>query len=147
MQMFGNAKRWALAAALSTVVAASAWAAGAAGKWTWTQKRGQNEVTMNLELKQDGDKLTGTCSTDYFGAAPPTGTIDGKNVTFSIDVQGMTFTMSGTIDGDKMSGKIDPDVGTWTGTRAIVGSVVEIRPDRLEFVEKADSGALRGRYL
>jgi hypothetical protein len=103
------------------------------GKWQLSLTTPHGPMEGSLDLKQDGDKLTGTCTTDYFGAAPLSGTIDGKKVSFSIDVQGMTFTMSGTIDADKMTGKIDPDVGAWTATRAIVGSVVDIRSDTLEF--------------
>lgn len=60
--MIITAKRWAAAAALVVLLAAAAWAAdaNATGKWTWTVKFGDNEVMQSVELKQDGEKLTGT---------------------------------------------------------------------------------------
>ncbi len=57
--MARNARVALGALALSMVLAVSVWAADATGKWTWTQRRQNNDVTMTLELKQDGEKLTG----------------------------------------------------------------------------------------
>src|SRR5690348_2522724 len=52
-------KIWGAAALLSLALTAAALAADATGKWTYTQKRGQQEVKRTVELKQDGEKLTG----------------------------------------------------------------------------------------
>jgi len=52
--------RWIAVAALTLFVSALAWAAAADGKWTWKQMGQNGEVAMTLELKQDGEKLTGS---------------------------------------------------------------------------------------
>ena len=45
------------------VVALAVFAADATGKWTFEQQgRGGNAVTVTLNLKQDGSKLTGNLS-------------------------------------------------------------------------------------
>jgi len=51
-----------IAAAVLTIIAtAAAYAADCSGKWTWKQMgQGGNEVAMILELKQEGEKVTGT---------------------------------------------------------------------------------------
>jgi hypothetical protein len=53
-------KSWAAAAALSLLTAASALAADVSGKWTWTLMFQDNQIMQTLELKQEGEKLTGT---------------------------------------------------------------------------------------
>jgi hypothetical protein len=50
-----------VAAGLTVLMAVCAWAAvDVSGKWTWTQRFGDNEVMNTMELKQEGEKLTGT---------------------------------------------------------------------------------------
>jgi hypothetical protein len=100
-------------------------APNAAGHWQLSASTPHGTVNGSLDIKQDGDKLSGTCSTDHFEGAALTGSIDGKRISFTIDVQGMTFTMTGTLDGDKISGTIEPDAGTWTATRATLGNVAD----------------------
>src|SRR4051794_38183276 len=125
-------------------------AANLGGKWQLALTTPHGPMTGSLDLKQDGDKVSGTCTTERFGAAPLTGSTDGKTVSFSIEVQGMTFSMSGTVNGEKMSGTIDPDVGSWSATRDapaaatgfVLGSVADIHPDSLEFVIKLDNGVM-----
>lgn len=60
--MITTATRAAVAAFLGLVLTVAAWAAdaNATGKWNWTVKFGDNEVMQSVELKQDGEKLTGT---------------------------------------------------------------------------------------
>ncbi len=87
------------------------------GKWHLTAGTPHGPMEGALDIQQDGDKLTGTCSTDHFGPVPLNGSVDGKKVSISIEVQGMTFTMSGVVDGDRISGSIDPDIGAWSATR------------------------------
>jgi hypothetical protein len=54
--MLRSVKSWAVAAALTVLVATSVWAADASGKWSWKSHSG---ATFYLDLKQDGEKLTG----------------------------------------------------------------------------------------
>ena len=101
-------KRWIGAALLAATVAAAAWAADANGKWTWTQKRGQNDVAMTLELKQDGDKVTGTLGAGERKTEIKEGAIKDNEVTFVIvrnrNGQESRTTYKGKIDGDKITG-------------------------------------------
>ena len=92
-------------------------AANAGGKWQLSASTPHGAVSGSLDLKQDGDKLSGTCSTDHFESATVTGSVDGKKVSLSIEVNGMSITMAGVLEDDKMSGTIEPDFGTWSATR------------------------------
>ena len=92
-------------------------AANVAGTWQLSLATPHGPVSGGLDIHQDGNKLSGTCSSDHFEAVPLTGSIDGMKVVISIDVHGMAFELNGVLDGDKLSGTIDPDFGTWTGTR------------------------------
>jgi hypothetical protein len=103
---------WAGAAALSVLVSVAAWAADAGGKWTWMQRgQGGNETKMLLELKQDGEKLTGTLTRE--GADQKTeikeGTIKNNEVSFVVVRQfnGNEFKISykGKLEGDTITGK------------------------------------------
>src|ERR1044071_8869083 len=58
--MVRRVKQFVLAGALTAFVASAVWAAAVDGKWTWKQMGQNGEVAINLELKQDGEKLTGT---------------------------------------------------------------------------------------
>ena len=78
------------------------------GKWLLAADAGGQVIYIAADLKQEGDKFTGTTSSDMGG-----GTIDGGKVTdksytatLHATVQGsvVDFAMSGTVDGDKMSG-------------------------------------------
>lgn len=109
--MMHNAVRWTCAAGLAVCVAAAAWAADATGKWTWMQ-RGQNntEVQINLELKQQGEKLTGTYQRGADGQKTEIkeGTIKENQVSFLIvrEFNGQEFkiTYKGKLEGDSITG-------------------------------------------
>jgi hypothetical protein len=103
---------------------------GGAWQISWQGRGGSQEATMQIE--QDGTKLRGTFQ-DSGGSSSVTGSIAGKSVSFSVQVQGrpMTLAFTGTIDGDKMSGTFQPQGGgggrggrgggqenhTWSGVR------------------------------
>ncbi len=123
--------------------------AGPAGKWQLTFNTPHGVMNGTLDIKQAGNKLSGTCASDHFGSVPLAGSVDGKKISIDIEVQGMAFKMIGTLDADKMSGTIEPDFGTWSATRDsssavrfVLGSIDGIKPDTLEFAVKPDSGAL-----
>lgn len=70
--------------AMSALLAASAWAADATGKWVGKVEtpNGSRDVTFNL--KQDGDKLTGS-TTGRQGEVPISdGTVKGEDVAFTV---------------------------------------------------------------
>jgi len=112
--MLRNATRWAAAAALTAFVASVAWAAAADGKWTFKQRGRQQgaEVTMTLELKADGEKLTGTLMRE--GSDMKTeikeGKITGQDISFVVvrEFNGMErkTVYKGKIDGDAIKGNV-----------------------------------------
>jgi len=106
--MVRSVKVWAAAAALSVIVVASAWAADAGGKWKWSQMRGQNTVEMVLELKLDGEKLTGNVTAGDMKTEIKEGTVKDGNVSFVVEreINGMTrkTTYKGKVDGDSIKG-------------------------------------------
>jgi hypothetical protein len=108
---------FAIAAANGNHPVFAAEAAHVGGKWQLSASTPHGPVTGSLDIKQDGDKLSGTCSTDHFEGASITGSVEGNKVSISIEVNGTTVTMMGAVDEDKMSGTIEPDFGSWTATR------------------------------
>jgi hypothetical protein len=77
------------------------------GKWTCVADAGQ-PLTINMELKQDGENLTGTTVSDLGNGKIDGGKVTGKTFTATLhaDIQGqpVDFKMDGTLDGDKITG-------------------------------------------
>jgi hypothetical protein len=96
-----------------------------AGKWTMTLEMAMGNGTPALEIKQEGEKLTGTY-TGRYGSAPLTGTLKDLGVTFKVnlvaegtDVE-MVFTGEVTPDGTAMRGSASlgpAGDATWIATR------------------------------
>ena len=95
-----------------------------AGTWLLTVETAQGSGTPSLTLKQDGEKLTGTYSSQVFGEQQVTGTIKGNAITFgftaTIEGTTLTVTYSGTVEKDTMKGTVslgDLGEGTFTGKK------------------------------
>jgi len=79
------------------------------GKWTMTLERETGSSTPTLELKQEGEKLSGTYI-GYYGKFPITGTVKAREINFTVkmNIEGMEVAMSfgGEIaaDGQMMGG-------------------------------------------
>jgi hypothetical protein len=94
-------------------------ALSATGNWSWTApgRDGGEGRKMTLELKQDGEKLTGKLSSPGRdgGAARETeisdGSVKGTDVTFSVtrEFNGnkMTSKYSGKLTADAITGKVE----------------------------------------
>lgn len=127
--MFTSVRRWAAVTALTAVVATAAWAADASGKWTWTVKRGQNDITSTLELKQEGDKLTGSIASGPNNTKTEIkdGTATGSDVAFTVvrvrNGQEFKQAYKGKVDGDTIKGTVSFSrdgkdmTREWTATR------------------------------
>jgi hypothetical protein len=89
-----------------------------AGKWQLSMETPHGMVKGDLQLKQDGSKLSGTYVVEHMGTLALTGSVDGQKVSFSMDVPNsdQTFGFSGTLDGEKMSGTTAQG-GTWSAAR------------------------------
>jgi hypothetical protein len=88
----------------------SALAADVSGAWNVTVDSPQGALDVTVTLKQDGDKLTGTVSSQM-GDAPITGTIKDNDLTFtmSMDMNGtaMVIVYKAKVDGNKIAGSLD----------------------------------------
>jgi L-seryl-tRNA(Ser) seleniumtransferase len=112
--------------ALTLMLSVTAFAAPAnvVGRWNVSLELGSIVGHPTLDLKQDGEKLSGTYKGRY-GAAPIEGAVKeneiGFTVTMNAEGQETSGYFSGTIDGDRMSGSVEFEgagEGTWTATRA-----------------------------
>jgi hypothetical protein len=101
-------KKILIAAAGLSILSALAFAqAGAAGKWTGEQQGRGGAQMVTLELKADGNNLTGTMTTGQNAAQISDGKVDGSKISFKTtqnrngnDVQ---VTWSGEIKGDELT--------------------------------------------
>ena len=94
------------------------------GAWALTVETAQGTTSPSVTLKQDGEKLTGTYSSQVFGEQKVTGTLKGNAIMFSftgaIEGTTLTVTYSGTVEKDTMKGKVtlgDAGEGTFTGKK------------------------------
>lgn len=95
-----------------------------AGNWALTVETAGGTGSPSVELKQDGETLTGNYSSQVFGEQKVTGTIKGNAITFGFTTsfQGSTVTVTytGTADATTMKGKVtvgDLGEGTFTGKK------------------------------
>jgi len=116
-------------ATLATVIAilplgaARAEAQDVTGTWAMTVETAWGSGNPTFTLTQDGESISGTYN-GYFGEAPVSGTIEGAEVTLSLEVtaQGQDIEVQyvGTVDGDTMAGKVlfgGQGDATFKGTR------------------------------
>jgi hypothetical protein len=93
------------------------------GTWDMAVETPQGTMTLSSTFKQEGEKLTGTQSSQM-GETPLEGSVKGTDIAFVIvfDMQGqqMTITYAGKIDGESMSGTIEFGSfgsSTWTAKK------------------------------
>ncbi len=82
------------------------------GKWLFSVTTDAGTGTPTVTFKQTGDSLTGHYSSQVLGEADFKGTVKGRKISFSInvDVQGTAakVTYSGTVEGsDALKGTVD----------------------------------------
>lgn len=109
-------------------IAATAWAADVSGKWVLAFKVQDQERKQPMELKQDGEKLTGTLvGRNDQKTEIKDGTVKGNDVAFTVtrEIQGtqVKSVYKGKVDGDSMKGTFAVNFGgqertiDWTATR------------------------------
>ena len=94
-----------------------------AGRWNVALEIGSITGRPTLELKQDGEKLTGTYRGRY-GASALEGTVKENKIAFSVTInaegQPTVGNFAGDVEGDKMSGVVEFEgagEGTWSAAR------------------------------
>ena len=124
-----NGKRRVGAAAAAAPAAAGATSqtdkpADVSGDWAIQIEIGGNTGTPSATFKQDGEKISGTYSSQVLGEQQFTGTVKGNALTFgfqaSFDGNAVKVTYSGTVDKDTMKGTVafgDMGEGTWTAKK------------------------------
>lgn len=116
-----SVKTWMLAFLFVMAMVASAVAADVdmTGKWTMEVKSETSSGSPVFDLKQEGDKLSGTYA-GKFGEAPVTGTVTGNEFKLTYEMSGVAVTYSGKVDGSKCEGDVDYGMygkATFTGTK------------------------------
>jgi hypothetical protein len=93
------------------------------GTWDLAVETPQGTMSLVATFKQDGEKLTGTQSSQM-GEFPLEGSVKGADIAFAVvfDMQGqeMTITYTGKIDGDQIAGAIEfgsYGSATWSAQR------------------------------
>jgi hypothetical protein len=96
------------------------------GKWTMTIEMASTTASPGLELVQDGEKITGTYTSNRYGKAAITGTLKGRALQFkfTLNAEGteVVMTFRGEVAVDVQSIKGDADMGgageaTWYARR------------------------------
>ena len=94
-------------------------AADIAGKWDVTaQSPAGRSMKLELVLKQDGDKITGTLENDRGTVDLTDAKLEGSDFSFKITVEGV-YTVKLTLSGESMKGtSTGPDGAAWQITAA-----------------------------
>jgi opacity protein-like surface antigen len=98
----------------------AAWAADVSGKWV-AQVPGRDGSTreVNINLKADGGKLTGTISGRQGDSPISDGKVSGDDISFTVvrNVQGtdMKFLYKGKVKGDEIAFTVNRDGGDQPG--------------------------------
>lgn len=95
-------------AVLILFCACAAFAADVTGKWKATaQSPDGQEMQVTFNLKQDGEKLSGTVE-GPMGEAPITeGKVTGDTIVFTTEFNEMKIVHKGTVSGDEMKLKVE----------------------------------------
>jgi len=131
----------------------AAWAqpsapAKVAGSWHMSVETPHGTVDGPFTIKQNGAAIDLTYTTELFGTAGGTGTVDGNKVSFGLSTEAGTISFSGTVDGTKMTGTHEMG-GAWSATRdrteaasrTILGTVTDFHVHSLELGVKPDDGS------
>jgi hypothetical protein len=95
-----------------SVALVALWAADATGKWTGEMQGRNGTMNVNLNLKADGAKLTGTVGGMNGDTDISDGKVDGDNVSFTVVRE-----FNGNQIKQNYKGKLDGDTIHFTVTR------------------------------
>lgn len=113
-----------IASALTVFAAPAGSADNVTGKWSLALQVPGETVDVVLDLKQDGDAVTGTLTSNHASGKIGKGTYKEKKLsaTASVEIQGSPtdVQIEGAVDGDKITGSITvPGMGSfpYTGSK------------------------------
>lgn len=96
------------------------------GTWNLTVRAPQGNVSIQVTLRAESGRLTGTFSGDRGSGDIRTGTVDGNDFDFTIsanaqsEAEASDWMFKGTVNGDTMNGNVSTTIGTWefSGSRS-----------------------------
>jgi hypothetical protein len=121
-QVGGDMKgTWSAERKAGGALAAPAGAAGIAGTWNSISVTPNGDLALTLELRQEGDKINGTLSSDM-GSVPIQAVSYKENkLQFDVDLGGTVYRVEGIHKENKVEGKWYPaaggEGGSWNATR------------------------------
>ncbi|HLK19373.1 MAG TPA: hypothetical protein VKT81_10465 [Bryobacteraceae bacterium] len=98
---------------LSCALVAASFAADVTGKWTYEMQGRQGAMTATLNLKAEGNTLTGTVSGRGGETEISDGKIDGDNLSFTVvrefNDRKITMKYTGKVTGDGIKFKVEAE--------------------------------------
>lgn len=120
-QIGGDMKGTWIAERKSAPVMATLAATGIAGSWNSVSVTPNGELVLNLDLKQDGERINGVLSSDMGSVPIQAGTFKENKLQFDVEIGGTTYRVEGSLKEDKFDGKWYPaaggEGGAWSATR------------------------------
>ncbi len=122
--------------ALITLMAGATLAADIAGKWDITaQSPAGRSMKLELILKQDGDKISGTLGNERGTVDLTDAKLEGNNLSFKLMVDGADYSVKLALSGDSMK-------GTSTGSDGSVWQITAAKPA----AAAASAGGITGKW-
>ena len=111
--------------ALFAVLAANA--EGISGKWKSSFEGPQGSMELTFTFKVDGEKLTGSISSEMGDIEITNGKVNGNEFTYQIDAMGNVMTQKGKLDGEviKITMEMPEGAPAGEGFEMVLKKVVE----------------------
>ncbi len=93
-------KKVFLTTIIALFVVISSNAEGISGKWKSSFEGPQGSMELTFNFKVDGEKLTGTISSEMGDIEITNGKVNGNEFTYQIDAMGNVMTQKGKLDGE-----------------------------------------------
>ena len=94
---------------------------GIAGAWSSVAVTSQGELLQALDLKQDGEMITGTVSSELGSLSIQAATFKDNTLQFDVDLSGTIYRTNATLKDDQLSGRWlnvgTNEGGAWSATR------------------------------
>ncbi len=96
-------------------------ASGISGSWNSISVTPNGELALGLDLIQDGEKVTGSLSSERGSVPLQAATFKDNKLQFDVDLGGTVYRVEGTLKENRFDGKWYPvaggEGGTWNATR------------------------------
>ncbi len=101
-------------------------AAGLSGTWTSTAATPNGDLVAALELKQEGDKITGSFGSDMGTIPIQAASFKDNRLQFDVELGGAVYRVEGVLKENKIEGKWYPaaggEGGAWNATRKLAST-------------------------